>query len=175
MVTTGLRIGALCTCLLAVCFWIVFVPQVMARCYKFCSNNSTFGFFAKNETKFFGFPDCSGSRFSPHGRAAISVCASPSLRPDCVHWVCTLSMFSWVSHQSLCSGSLPWCTLDLVPNNILICVGFWWCLSNWWCTCVGRMVESVCESRGWLISVSLGTSWRRGLFVGFSSWCFRAL
>ncbi len=27
----------------------------MARCYKFCSNNCTFGFFAKNETKFFGW------------------------------------------------------------------------------------------------------------------------
>jgi len=52
------------------------------------------------------------------------VCAGPSLRPDCVHWVCTLSMFSWVSHHSRCSGSLPWCILDLGLNNIPVCAGF---------------------------------------------------
>ncbi len=33
----------------------MFVPQVMAQCYEFCSNNCTFGFFAKTE-KFFGWP-----------------------------------------------------------------------------------------------------------------------
>ncbi len=44
-------------------------------------------------------PACTGSRVCPHERAR-SVCAGPSLRPDCVHWVCTSSVFSWVSHHS---------------------------------------------------------------------------
>ncbi len=64
----------------------------------------------------------SASRVCPHERDT-SVCTGPSLQPDCVHWVCTSSVFSWVSHHSRRSGRSQQCILDLVPNNIAVCVG----------------------------------------------------
>ncbi len=61
-------------------------------------------------------PACSASRVCPHERAR-SVCAGPSLRPDCVHCVCVWCVCVWCA--CVCAG--PSLRPDCVHCVLCVC------------------------------------------------------
>ncbi len=69
--------------------------------------------------------------------AAMFFCVCASLSSACVRWVCIWSMCFSVSYLTLCTDTLPYCTLSLGPNSTafysVVVFGLLSLLISWYC------------------------------------------
>ncbi len=68
--------------------------------------------------------------------AAMFVCVCPSLSSACVRWVCIWSTCFSVSYLTLCTDTLPYCTLSLGTDSIAFYSVVEFGFANEWCNSV---------------------------------------